>query len=142
MTADLKHDERSGRRAGAVPLAGRLGRRARRAAVVAALALAAALLAPAGPATAEGRPAAVTALLAVDDTARPQAAGQHEAPAVATAQQHVRHAAADKPKKKKGFFHKLGVALIVVLVLILLFVVAVIVFLIWLVRRIFMRRRS
>ncbi|MEU5431893.1 hypothetical protein AB0G73_00785 [Streptomyces sp. NPDC020719] len=48
----------------------------------------------------------------------------------------------DKPKKKTGFFKKLGIALLIVLIVIILIIVLLIWLLVRAVKRIFSRRRS
>ncbi|WKK24164.1 hypothetical protein QZH56_00125 [Streptomyces olivoreticuli] len=121
----------------------RRGRRTRRAAVVAALALGAALLVP--PASAESPARTVTSV------GRSVTAADTGGAALALTQRSVRpagHAAVDhrvtvaKAKKKKGFFAKLGIFLLVVLILVVLFVVVLIALAIRLARRAFGRRRT
>ncbi|GAA0355350.1 hypothetical protein [Streptomyces blastmyceticus] len=122
----------------------RRGRRTRRAAVVAALALGAALLVP--PASAESPARTVTSV------GRSVTAADTGGAALALAQRSVRpagHAAVDHrvtvakaKKKKKGFFAKLGIFLLVVLILVVLFVVVLIALAIRLARRAFGRRRT
>ncbi len=123
----------------------RRGRRTRRAAVVAALALGAALLVP--PASAES-PARTVTSVGRSVTAADTGGGA----ALALAQRSVRPAghatvdhrvtAAKAKKKKKGFFAKLGIFLLVVLILVVLFVVVLIALAIRLARRAFGRRRT
>ncbi|MEU5424688.1 hypothetical protein AB0H73_03645 [Streptomyces olivoreticuli] len=124
----------------------RRGRRTRRAAVVAALALGAALLVP--PASAES-PARTVTSVGRSVTAADTGGGAALAPAHRsvrltgrTAADHRVVTAAKAKKKKKGFFAKLGIFLLVVLILVVLFVVVLIALAIRLARRAFGRRRT
>ncbi|MFI1180179.1 hypothetical protein ACH4UT_11550 [Streptomyces sp. NPDC020799] len=148
MIAELEADGPSRDRR-AADGARRRGRRTRCAAVVAALALGAALFVP--PASAESLARAVasvgrTAAAAgtADAAPAPAAVGHSTRQAARAAVDHqVTAAKAKKPKKKKkGFFAKLGIFLLVVLILVVLFVVVLIALAIRLARRAFGRRRT
>ncbi|MFI1800340.1 hypothetical protein ACH427_23720 [Streptomyces sp. NPDC020379] len=145
MIAELEADgpPREGRSADAVR---RRDRRTRRAAVVAALALGAALLVPAASAESPARTVAsagrTVAATGTADTAQAPAAVRHGArQTTRTAVDHQVTAAKAK-KKKKGFFAKLGIFLLVVLIIVVLFVVLLIALAIRLARRAFGRRRT
>ncbi|WP_449474783.1 hypothetical protein [Streptomyces abikoensis] len=154
MNAELMDDERQAD--AAVSAVRRRWQRARRAAVVAALALGASLLVSPASAqgTAEARPAVVTAAAERQAEAGTAAGTAQAGAANALQASHGHHrspkdhvtTAAKKPKKekkkKKSFFKKLGIFLIIVLILVVLFVIALIVLAIHFIRKALRRRRS
>ncbi|MFH8788481.1 hypothetical protein [Streptomyces roseoverticillatus] len=156
MNAELMDDERQA--GAAAPVVRRRWQRARRAAVVAALALGASLLV--SPASAQGteqaRPAVVTAVAERQAEVSTAAGTAQSGAANALQASHGHHrsakdhvtTAAKKPKKdkdkkkKKGFFKKLGIFLIIVLILVVIFIIALIALAIHFIRKALKRRRA